>query len=63
MVGQSLHRLFKLDVRLSSRKYVTHLGDVMLQEVHVKGVSNLQPADECKGGNFLPTVGDFGELF
>jgi len=22
----------------------------------------LQPADECKGSNFLPTVGDFSEL-
>ena len=25
-------------------------------------MSNLQPADECEGGNSLPTVGDFGEL-
>jgi len=25
-------------------------------------VSNLQPADKCKGGNFLPTIGGFGEL-
>jgi len=22
----------------------------------------LQPADKCKGGNFLPTIGGFGEL-
>ena len=22
----------------------------------------MQPADKCKGDNFLPTVGDFGEL-
>jgi len=25
-------------------------------------VCNLQPADECEGDNFLPIVGDFGEL-
>ena len=62
MVERSLHRLFKLDVRLSSGKYLAHLGIVVLQDVLVEGVSNLQPADECTGSNFLPTVGDFGEL-
>ena len=25
-------------------------------------MSYLQPADECEGDNFLPTVGDFDEL-
>ena len=28
----------------------------------VQRVSNLQLANECEGGNFLPTVEDFGEL-
>ena len=28
----------------------------------VQGVNNLQPANKCEGGNFLPTFGDFGEL-
>jgi len=31
-------------------------------EVLVEWVSNLQPADECEGGNFFPTIRDFGEL-
>ena len=50
-----------MDVRLSSKKYLSHLGDV-LQEVLVEWVSNLQPANECEGCYFFPTIGDFGEL-
>jgi len=34
----------------------------VLKEVLVQGVSNLQPAGKWEGSNFLPTVGDFGEL-
>ena len=62
MVRQSLHCLFKLDVKLRIRNYLAHLGDIMLQEVLVEGVSNLQPTDECKSSNFLPIVRDFGQL-
>ena len=62
MVRQSLHCLFKLDVRLRTGNYLNQLGDIVLQEVLVEGVSNLQPTDECKGGNFLLTAGDIGQL-
>ena len=58
----SFHRLFKLDIRLSSGKDFAYLGDSMLQEVFVQGMSNLQPTDKCECDNFLPIVGDFGEL-
>ena len=47
---------------MSSGKYLAHLGDVMLQEILVEGVSNLQMANKREGGNFLPAVGDPGEL-
>jgi len=60
VVGESLHHLFELAVRLSPGKNLTHLGNVVIQEV--QRVSNFQTADECEGSNFLPTVGDFGEL-
>ena len=62
VVRGSLHRLFELDIRLSTGKNLAHLGDVVLQEMLLQGVSNLQPANVCDGSNFLPTVGDFGEL-
>ena len=52
----------KLNVRLSTEKYLAHIGDVVLQEVLVERVSNLQSVNECEGSNFFPTVGDFGEL-
>ena len=55
-IGGSLHRLFKLDVRLKSGKDFTHLGDVVLQEVFVQGVTNLQASDKYEGENFLPTI-------
>jgi len=38
------------------------LAIFVLQEGLVQEVSNLQPADECESGNFLPTVRDLGEL-
>ena len=62
VTGGSLHRLFKLDIRLGSGKNLAHLGGVVLQEVFVYGVSNMQPADKCEGDNFLLTVRDFSEL-
>ena len=46
VVGGSLHRLFELDVRLSSGKDFTHLGSITLQEVFVQRISDLQPGDE-----------------
>jgi len=46
VVGGSLHRLFELDVRLSSGKDLTHLGSITLQEVFVQRISDLQPGDE-----------------
>jgi len=39
-----------------------HLGDVMLQEMPVQGVSDLQPTDECECRDLLTTVGDFDQL-
>jgi len=63
VVGGSLHRLFKMDVRLSSEKDLTRLGDVVLQEVYIPGgASNMEPAGKCEGNIFFPTVGDIGEL-
>ena len=62
MIGRSLHRLFKLDVKLSSGKDLPHLGDRMLQEVFVKRMCDLQPADERKRRDFFTTIGDFGYL-
>ena len=56
VVRGSLHRLFELDVGLSTGKNLTHLGDIVLQEMLVLGLSNLQPADECEGDNFLPQL-------
>ena len=44
------------------RKDLTHLGDVVLQEVLVQGVSDLQPADECECRYLLIIVRDFGQL-
>ena len=61
MIRESLHRLFKLDVTLSSGKDLANIGDVVLQEVFVQGVSNLQHTDKCDGSNFLTTIGSFGE--
>jgi len=62
VVEGSLHCLFKLDVGLSTGKNLAHLGDVVLQEMLVQGMSNLQAIDESKGDNFLSTIGDFDEL-
>ena len=36
VIGGSLHHLFKLDVRLGSKKDLAHLGDIVLQEVFVQ---------------------------
>ena len=59
VVGGSLHRLFELNVGLSTNKNLAHLANVVLQEMLVQGMSNLQPADACESGNFLSTLGDF----
>ena len=50
----SLHRLFKLDVRLSLRKDLAHLGDIVLQEVFVYGMSDLQPVMNMSAKTSLP---------
>ena len=60
MIIGSLHRLFKLDVRLSSEKDLAYLGDIMLQEVFVQRMRDLQPADERERGEFLTIIRDFG---
>ena len=62
MVGGSLHRIFKLDVRLSSGKDLAHLGEIVLQEVFVQRISDLYPADERERRDFFTTIGDFGYL-
>jgi len=51
-----------LDERLSSGEYFSRLGDVVLQEMLIEGVSNLQRDDKSEGGNFFPEVGDSAEL-
>jgi len=56
VVRESFHCLFELDVRLGSRKDFAHLGDIVLQEVFMKGMSDLQPTDECECRYFLPLV-------
>ena len=62
VVGGSLHRLFKLDVRLRSGKDLAHLDDTMLQEVFVQRMSRLQPVDERVHRDFFTTIGDFDWL-
>jgi len=47
---------------LSSRKDLTHLGDIVPKEMLVQEVYDLLPADECECGGLLPSVGDFGLL-
>ena len=56
-VRGSLYCLLELDVQLCSRKDLTHLGDVMLQEVFVQKVSDLQSVDEHECKYFLTTAG------
>jgi len=60
VIGGS-HCLFKLDVKLSSIKDLTHLGDIVLQEVFVQMMCDLQLAKERECGDFV-TIGDFGQL-
>ena len=62
MVEESLHRLFELDVRLSSEEDLAHLGNVVLQEVFIQGLSNLQAADECENNDLFTAIRDFSKL-
>jgi len=57
--GKSLHRLFQLDIKLSSRGYLAHLSEIVLQEAFVQGVSNLQPTDECERRDLFTAIRDF----
>ena len=59
MDGKSLHRLFQLDIKLSSRGYLAHLSEIVLQEAFVQGVSNLQPTDECERRDLFTAIRDF----
>ena len=47
---------------MSSGEDLAHLGDVVLQEVFVQGVSDLQPTDECERRDLFTTIRDFGKL-
>jgi len=47
---------------LSSGEDLAHLGDVVLQEEFVQGVSDLQPTDECERRDLFTTIRDFGKL-
>ena len=60
VVGGSLYHLFKLNVRLSTGNDLTHLGDIMLQEVFVQRMSDLHPTDQREHGDFFTIIENFG---
>ena len=48
--------ILNLNVFLSSKEVVPHLGDFMLHQVLVEGVSDLQPTDECRSSHAIIVV-------
>ena len=47
---------------MGSGEDLARLGDVMLQEVFVQGVSDLQSTDECERRDFFIIIRDFAKL-
>ena len=54
--------LLYLDVLLSLNKNIPHPGDVILHQMFVKGIGDLQPANEGDGGYVLVTIVYQGHL-
>ena len=54
--------ILNLNVFLSSKEVVPHLGDFMLHQVLVEEVGDLQSTDECCGSHIVVTVIDQSHL-